>query len=402
MKRIFFCIIFLCLCSFIFAVDFGAVLGGNAEMENAGDETVVQAKATIAPWLSLPLGNADLFLSLGASAEYIENWVFVPELLRLEITFMPISTLLVRAGRIPWQDVSRFTAKGSFDGVDLELDLGKFRIGASALYTGLLYQNTAEINYTESDPADYGAEFDIADFSNTYFAPRRFLASLYAEFPSLVAGRGDLSVGLLAQFDLTDAEEAFHTQYLLLRYTHVYKRLDLAAAAAMEIENTEDRGFKPAYAFVLEGGWQVQAPLFIKDRLSLAVMFASGEGPGTAAFFPIIREAQGLALKPCFSGVMVIRANYEARILSTLSAELGARYFLRNDSITVSSPYEEYDLEDDSYFMGAEINAAVYWAPFSDLTFSLAGGLFLPQTGKAFASGAPIIWSVNAGAIFSF
>ena len=404
MKRIILCFFLFFICSWasVFSLDFGAVIGGNAEIVNAG-ETTTEAKTTLAPWLSLPMGsNADFFLSLGLSAEHIENWAFVPELFRLEFTIKPISSLFIRAGRIPWQDTSRFTAKGNFDGADAQLDLGKWKIGASVLYTGLLYQNNADINYSETDTTNYATDLDYTDFANTYFAPRRLLASVYADFPSLIAGRGDLSVGLLAQFDFSNAEEAYHTQYLLLRYIHVYKRFDMAAAAALELENTKENGVKAGYAFTLEGGWQAQVPLFIKDRVSLSVFFASGEGPGTAAFFPIVREAQGLALKPCFAGLMVIRANYEARILPVLSAELGFRYFIRTDSITFSDPYNDSYLKDDSYALGAEIDTALLWSPFSDLSFSVTGGLFLPQTGGAFKSGAPVIWSISVGALFSF
>jgi hypothetical protein len=267
-----------------------------------------------------------------------------------------------------------------------------------------LYQNAAEINISPGDPneANYAVTVDWADFANTYFAPRRVVTSLYAEFPGFLSPRGNLYAGFLAQFDLSDTAEKYHTQYLLLRYTYAYKRLDLAAAGAAELENTKAGGFKIGYAFSLEGGWQPRLPFVLKDRLSLSARFASGESPGTAAFFPLVREAQGLALKPHFSGLMAIRANYEARFLPSLSAELGARYFIRTDSVKFTDPYKEPYLEDDSYFIGAEIDAALLWVPFSDLSFSLSGALFLPQTGGAFRGGAPLIWSACIGTIFSF
>ncbi|MCL1928482.1 MAG: hypothetical protein FWG07_06800 [Treponema sp.] len=395
MKKFFLFVMICGSAALVAAVDFGAALGGSATAENNED---VSIKATLAPWLSLPMNNADFFVSLGATANYKEEIQYVPELFRLEFEWRPAASFAVRAGRIPWLDTTHFTAKGNFDGADILYDFGSWRLGAAALYTGFLFKETAEINASPTDPIDYYVKLDYADFAGTYFAPRRVIAALYGEFPSLVLERGDLYAGVLAQFDLSDAEEAFHTQYLLLRYTHVYKRFDVTAAAALELENTEAGGFKAGYAFALEGGWHAQVPFFIKDRLSLGVRYASGEDPSTAAFYPVVREAQGIALKPVFSGIMVLRANYEARILPSLSAELGVRYFIRTDSIS----YIPDDITDDSYLIGAEIDTSILWVPFSDLSFSLSGGIFLPQTGEAFRSGAPVVWSLSIGAIFSF
>ena len=381
------------------AMDFGAVLNGEFNAEDTG-ETTTYGRVILAPWFSLPLGEADLYVSAGMQAYYKEELAFIPELYRLEFYFkLPsLSALSFRVGRIPWLDPSRFTLKGSFDGADILLDLGKIRFGAAALYTGFLYKDTAEINISPGDPVDYGAVFDWGNFKDTYFAPPRVIAALYSEFPGLLFQRGNLYAGFLAQFDCSDAEEPFHTQYLLLRFTYTYKRFDLAAAGAVELENTKAEGFRTAYAFSLEGGWQTQLPFALKDRLSLGLRWASGSGSYTGAFFPLIREAQGLALKPLFSGIMIIKAQYEARLLPSLSAELGCRYFIRTDSTSFSDP----DLEDNSYLVGAEADVSLLWVPFSDLSFSLAGGVFLPQTGNALRSGTPIRWSLTLGTIFSF
>ena len=249
--------------------------------------------------------------------------------------------------------------------------------------------DSAKINLSPGDTKEYRADFTWSDFSNTYFAPRRVVASLYGEFPGFLYEQGHFYAGLLAQFDLSGATERFHTQYLLVRYTFVYKAFDFSLAGAAELENTRGRGFKPAFAASLEGGMQL--PTALKDRVSLGIRWASGEGPNTAAFFPVIREAQGIVLKPHFSGVMVLRANYRALFLPSLSAEIGGRYFFRTDSYSFADP----DLTGDSYLLGWEIDGSVLWVPYSDLSVSLAGGIFLPQTGTAMRSGAPVLSAGN-------
>ena len=395
---IFLFLVFLFACSLspVFASDFGMIINGEFEAVNS-DENNTSGNVILAPWLSLPLGReGDFHFSLGLNAAFEESNLYVPELFRLEFSFKPLSRLSVRAGRFAWQDPSRFIARGRFDGADLLLDLGNVRLGAAALYTGFLYRETAYISISPGDQNDYSGDFDFNDFANTYFAPRRLISCLYGEFPGFPYMRGNLYAGLLAQFDLSGAEEPFHTQYLLLRHSLAYKAFDLILAGAVGLENTDNKGMRAAYAFTLEGG--LQLPTALRDRLSLGLRWASGDGPQTAAFFPISWEAQGEVLKPALSGIMILRANYQARFLPSFSAEIGGRYFIRTDSGSFADPW----LENDSYLIGAELDSSLFWAPFSDLVFSMTGGIFFPQSGEAMPDNAPLRWALKLGTIFSF
>jgi len=395
MKRV--CaLLFIVFCALgnLRAADFGALLNTEFTAEG-GDEAEASGTTALSPWFSLPLGEGGLFVSARLGLYYAEETIFVPELLRLEYAarFAPFS---IRGGRISWQDSSGFTAKGLFDGVDVSMDSQQMRFGIAGFYTGFLYKETANISVSPTDPVNYGADFDWEDFEDTYCAPRRVMVSLYGEFPGLPIHRGNLYAGLLAQFDLSDAEELFHTQYLLLRHTLYYRDFDLDAAGAVELENTEENGVKAAFAISLEGGWRT--PLSLPNRLSLGVRWASGESPEAAAFFPVIWEAQGLVLQPGFSGIMVLRAGFEARLLPSLSAALRGHYFLRTDSIS----FLDDDFDKDAYSIGAEFSGSLRWSPFSDLSFSLDGGIFLPKTGASMRDDAPVRGSLTLGAIFSF
>jgi hypothetical protein len=331
-----------------------------------------------------------------ASEHSSEETAVAPELFRLEFTADFAEMFSVRAGRFSWLDPSRLVARGRFDGAELFCDLGMIRLGINALYTGLLYKDASEINISPTDTKDYSTAFKWDDFGNTYFAPRRLLTSLYGEFPGLPDKRGHLYAGLLAQFDLSEADERFHTQYLLLRHTFAYFQFDLSAAGTVELENTKDDGIKAAFAASIEGGYQLPTP--ITDRLSLGFTYGSGKNSGTAALFPITREAQGTVLKPSLSGIMYINTNYEARILPTLQGELGGRYFIRTDDVSFSAPY----LKDDSKALGMELDAGVLWVPISDISLSLKGGVFLPKTGSAWTDDAPVYWALTLVTIIAF
>ena len=397
MRRI---ILFVIICfafslTGLFAIEFGGLAIGEFNAEGQ-EETDISGSVILAPWLSVLFTNAELYFSAGLNMSFAKESVFAPELYRLEYA-MRISPLVsFRVGRIAWEDPSGMVAKGRFDGADFLFDLGKIRLGVNALYTGFLFKDTADINVSPADTKDYSVNLDWRDFGGTYFAPRRLLASVYGEFPGLPAERGHLYAGITAQFDLSGAGEAYHTQYILLRHTFIFKAFDLDASGTAGLEYTKADGVKPVFAFMVEGGWQ--PPSAIKDRVSLGIAWASGDGSFTSAFFPVTREAHGYALKPLLSGMMIIKTKYEAMILPVLSAEAGASYFIRTDSTSFTMPH----LENTSYALGAEFDGGVVWAPFSDLTFSLKGGVFIPKTGTAWDNSAPVLWRVTAGAIVSF
>ena len=406
-KRISFLAVLLIALAPAFAVDYGAILGASyvAEDIDASNNRTNRFIGILAPWLSANIGSADFYISAGMHLDYADyregdKLLYIPDLFKLELSGKPVDTLSVRAGRIPWQDPSRLVAKGRYDGAELLWDKGSFRIGAAGLYTGLLYYDDADINVSPTDPKApyYSADFDWSEFGDTYFAPRRALGALYGEFPGFLSERGNLYAGLMAQFDLSGADERFHTQYLVMRYTMAYKQFDMALAGVAELEHTDADGYRGAFATSVEGGWRFSGD--VKNRLFLGMRWASGEGPNTAAFFPVIMEAQGLAIQNYLTGIMVAYAGYMTRLKPDLSLELTGRYFLKTDSSTFS--HSDLDPDKKSYLVGAEIDAGLLWVPVSDLSFSIAGGAFLPKTGRAMSSGAPVRWSVTLGTIFSF
>ena len=396
MKRVFLLAVLIAAFSltFVFA-DYGAFVQG--EFDTVGkDDTGISGSIVFAPWLSLPFGKSELSVSAGLHTHISDNTYAAPDLLQLEFSSSISPLFSFRLGRFNWQDSSGFVAGGRFDGAELFFSPGNIRIGINALYTGLLFKDTADISISPTGTNIYDTPFDWKDFTGTYAAPRRLMASVHGEFPGFPQGRGQLYAGILAQFDFTDASEKLNTQYLLLRHVMVIKAFDLDLAVATELENTETKNVRPAFAYSLEAG--LQPPASFNNRISLGMSWASGKGDYTAAFFPVTLKAQSFVLEPGFSGMMIIRMNYQARILPSLSANLGAFYFIRTDSSSFTAAH----LEPNSYPLGMELAAGAKWIPLSDLSFSLNGGVFLPQTGTAWAADAPVLWRITLGAIFSF
>jgi hypothetical protein len=379
----------LCIALNISAIDFGGMVNGQVTGQHDKEGADLSGGVVSTFWLAQPLGAAaDFYFSAGLSASFAEEEnVLAPDLHRLELVIRPFESASLRAGRFLWQDPSRFTARGRFDGMELSFDVKDATIGAAALFTNLLYRGSSNISASPADKKDYSKQFDWADFEETYFAPPHFLAALYGEFPGLYEGRGRMYAGYMAQFDLSGADEGLHTRYLFLRHILAYQAFDLSAAGAVQFHNPRTGGTRTAFAFSVETGLQLPGP--VTDRFSFGLRWASGSGPRTTAYFPVTAEAQGVVFRPSLSGMMVLRANYEARLLPELSMELGGRYFVRMDTAGSAPP-----VTGDSLQVGGELNASLLWVPFSDISFSFGGGVFFPKTGKSM-NDATVRWTLS-------
>jgi hypothetical protein len=158
---------------------------------------------------------------------------------------------------------------------------------------------------------------------------------------------------------------------------------------------------KPAFCFAAGAGLVWLPPGAATDRLSFNAVFSSGSwNDGVKAFLPITTIAQGKVLRPKISGLALAEAAYTRRLHSALSAEVSAAYFFRTDTSTYTDP--ELDPLSLSPLLGAEACGGLSFAPVSDISFTLGGGIFIPQTGRAFIPDASLRWRVSLGTILSF
>ena len=198
------------------AKDLGLLLDQSSSYESSGNEAELKYFGTLIPWFSSSIGDAaDLYISAGVTAGYeYKELQIVPELLRTELTFLTGENGELRIGRINYTDPLGFIANGLFDGVHYSIELGEGPVlGMGVWYTGLLYKKNAYITMTEFDLEEYNTLVDYADFSGTYFAPRRLVAAIDWEHPG-IAELVRLRLALIGQFDLSGRDTLYHTQYL--------------------------------------------------------------------------------------------------------------------------------------------------------------------------------------------
>jgi hypothetical protein len=385
-----------------FSQDYGLTLRALPVL-GSGDKPYgnFEFTGTAVPWFAAPLGEqGDLYLSGGISAGYSdETWKPVPELYRFEIEYRFGSGLRLEFGRLSYREPLNLIMNGLFDGFALGLDLGKTRLSAGVFYTGLLYKKTANIVMSSGDYQAYNDQ-------DRYFASRRLVFALGWEIPALFHTGGKLDLGITGQLDLNKPDDQItgdakiHSQYALAECTLPflnYFNAELGALLGMIEEDDRSLGL----CFAVSGGLAWLPPGGVNDRLSLNMVLPSGAwSDRLRVFLPINTIAHGKVLRPKVSGLALAEGEYTARFHNSLSAEVSAAYFFRTDSHSYSDP--ELDGASLSPLLGGEIAGGLTWAPVSDISFTLGGGVFFPQWGKAFAADTSARWRVSLETVLSF
>jgi hypothetical protein len=374
------------------------VVNQHIDAKNAGHTYSISA----APWLTVFLGEqADLNLSAGYTLLYREGgWLSMPEIHRFSLQYRPYSSCVLEAGRHPYQDLRKAVASGLFDGLSLALDLSGSRFSVRALYTGLLYKESADILMTAADIAAYQKPLNYDDngaFGDTYFASRRLIGVLGWE----LAGN-NLALELIGQADMNRGEDLLHSAYVSARFGRALMddlNLELGGTAALVKVSDKDA----ALGLSASGTLNWSPPGGLWDRLGLNVSYTSEESGTALTFFPAIRSsAPGFVLNSRSEGLAAVQGSYYARLYQTLWGELAAVYFLKTGENAGRGAFDAEAEDTDTPFFGGEIRASFIWTPFSDLSLNLDCGFFIPQWGNYFKSDAVVPWRVTTGIVFSF
>jgi hypothetical protein len=261
-----------------------------------------------------------------------------------------------------------------------------------------LYKESAKIVMSPADFENYALPMEQGNL-DSYFASRRILFALGAEFPGLTE-RAALSLQGLFQFDVNE-NPAVHTQYLTAHYTIAQaETLTLkGTAAAALLENNRGKTFAH---FALAGGAEWEAPGSLQDMAEAEIRWSSGAEDGgsehIAPFTPVTVISQGEVFTPALSALSVFSLKYTLRLRPDFLSSLKGSYFIRNDNETISGT--DYK-PSNSRFLGGELFAAFIWAPMTDCMIALGLGAFFPGSGNVFDSGAPVLWKCAAGITLS-
>jgi hypothetical protein len=253
---------------------------------------------------------------------------------------------------------------------------------------------------TDKDHDAYLSVLDYGDFINTYFASKRFVASLGWEHPAL-AEVVPLKLAITAQADLNNEDDHLHSEYFSFKTGIPLQSVMFELGGGIQliqekVNNKSDFNIGLAVDFSA----RFLLPASFRSMLSFSGQYASGrtESGSIAAFVPVNSKSYGDILKANLSGISVLSLDYSARIHNTFSVSASMAYFIRNDLGT----YEGHPVTAGSggHFLGGEFFAQVFWSPVSDLRANLGGGVFLPAMGNA-ASDADPLWRIQLGLVFA-
>jgi len=391
----FLCSFLFFLCSFASALDFGVVLNQDAGYGGAGSDGGFDYSIAVVPWLSGQIGNIGDFIVTGSlELDYNDDdgVIFAPELLRTELSFR-YGVWAFEVGRMYHSDPLDVIANGLFDGVNAQYnsDFGTFSLGA--WYTGLLYKKRVNIEMTAKESMSLNTPIDYDDFTETYFAPKRFLFALGWEH---LGGIVRYRASILGQFDISD-EKPLNSQYAAVKFTMPIKEFSFDLGGCLElIQDDGDLGT----AFIAEAGIAYTPTIKLKNKVSFLARYSSGsDEKGQFAFSPLTTISQGEILEARLSGITTLSLDYQIRFLPAFFAEVTSTYFIRNDTKT----YNGYPLSghaSEGYCLGNEFFARLIWSPATDLRVNLGAGVFLPSLGDV-APNADAMWRVELKAVFS-
>ncbi|GHT87650.1 hypothetical protein FACS1894137_15200 [Spirochaetia bacterium] len=388
----------LILCAYtLFPADFGVVGSFAAEYDSSetGESSLT---GLVSPWVSALFSpRLSLYVSAALSAEYGEyrkKTQILFEMDRTELSWRASPKVFLQFGRQRFRDDVGLIASGLFDGLQGSFGLGPVRLSLGALYTGLLYKETAKILMNGRDAERYAMAWDSSDLS-AYFASRRMLLPLTVAFPAL-SGRSSLVLNGIAQFDMNGAgADTLHSQYLELSYRiDPLDPLHLTIAGVGGLSERPDLGF--GFAAFIGADWE--PPAAVQDLLSLELRWSSGRVDDTlGAYLPVSGISVGEIYTPRFSGLLYAGTAYTVRLVEALSIKMGAGYFIRTDLETLQDEFKK-----DAYTLGGELFGSLVWAPQSAISISAGGGAFIPGMGSAFGTNDKVRSKARLGMMISF
>jgi len=402
----------LCLLLFVFcsllslnAYDWGLQLNQSLGVEGVSGESQDNSltySGTLVPWFSLPFGSpaynaGNLYLSAGVTLSYPSESgdravLFIPELLRTELSWRIGTNSEIKIGRMNYSDPLGIIANGLFDGARFSFSLNNSSFSAGLWYTGLLYKKSANITMTDNDMDAYREELDYARFGDTYFAPRRIIAAFDWNNPYL-ANWLRLKASLIAQFDLSGSDDLYHSQYLAIKAAIPVRNFVFDLGGCLELaEQSEELKVSLAGEFGI--GWMLPTPIRDMLRFSCLLTNAAINDSAFAAFVPITTIPQGEILQAKFSGLSMFRLDYTARLHETFSINIVNAYFIASDYESYQGFPQVSSGGRKGNFLGYEVSGRLIWSPFSDLQLNLGGGIFLPSMGNT-GSQSGVLWRVN-------
>lgn len=360
------------------ALDVGVELSNETTLGAEGEVVTLTQENQAKAWITMPIGS---FSSLYASGVYSFEGDFElsPETSQAIVPytfnagriewegFLPLderSSFAWSIGRIAFADHSGRALSGLFDGAALDYSFGSVQIRAQAAYTGLSLKGDANILVDDDDIAIFNSG---SDTWVELFAPARLIASVRALTVEL-APRHDIGLEAWAQFDL-EPGTVTNTQYFEpFVEGRVGRSWRWRLWGIAELGQQDGEAF---YSIAGGGSARFSMPELLGLRTGLSAAWAGGDYDGDGgmrAFVPITSAAIATISGVTFTDALTVSLDASVTPISGLASSFNATALLKPGA-TGSDLYR-----------GAEMSVRLAYKPWTDVSTTVVGGYFFPNT----------------------
>jgi len=397
------------------ATDFGATMDNILDYSSDPD-IALSEKNKLILWLELTFSdNLSLFVQGSQTFTYPQQPYFTldADILELkgEFAFLENNPFLFgfSLGRFYASEFSGHVFSHNLDGLRLSFRnsfMNAFLVGG---FTGFLFKYNTLI---EMSLADRNYESEILPL-----APPRLVGILDVHFPELLLMQS-LMLSIVTQFDFHNQESLneegdtiidlnkggkVDTYYFGIGLEgpilpSLYYNAFFYFQTGRTLSYTGTRyEYTPIYAFLTGGQISWYNLNFLKSKLELQFIYASGdedyaiylEGNTdsiSSQFLPIIKETIGLVFEQRLINLFLFKLNYSIKpfansqsiVWQNLQTELMAIGYFRS-SLSEISDSRGFNYNSDQLYLGSEVSLWINFRPLSDLGLSLAGVLFFPN-----------------------
>jgi hypothetical protein len=403
-----------------FGMDFGGNLEDSTILYNSDSSSFYHAD-TLSLWLKTDLWK-DTNLYISGNYTFTTDDPLFLDLDYLRIENKSSSSINYSFGRFYISDYSGYIFSHKIDGGSITYNMPTYIINVKAGYTGLLFNQSSNIEMTIADQTGSG------DFFQSFAAPR-FAGGLQAVFPELFKDQ-DLKAEVWAQMDLRNESDLtsggkLNTQYFGINLSGpLIPSLYYNSFAYLESGQSYS-GLGSDYtilSFLGSAGLRYYIEDLLYSRIAFKFLYSSGDSDYLSSFtegntdgdstnfIPISGKSLALIFSPNLGNIFFTSLSYSLKpfsdmenpMLKNVQFELTNVNFFRSTTGQISE--SGIDPLSEALYLGTEIDGTLNFRPYSDLGVSLSGGAFIPNNGTdgSFLDTETVKFLGRLGLSFSF